>query len=289
MAYADFVTAMMAFFLLLWLLSTSSKATLEGIAEYFTPTTGVRDGLGIGFKGGAADALQGIQKSDMGEPGVVTGTTQMGVSPENPEKQAPTPAEEEDNLFAQGATAITQAFSREKALQPYQENIRVQETPEGLKIDIMDSDKYGMFEPASATLTEHGQLILGKMAMILKRMPTYMAIDGHTDASPLETGQGDYTNWELSSDRAQSARRYLVKTGMEPERPKRVTGLADKQLLAPNEPRNPRNRRITLTMLRGSHILIPDAAVPEMAKPSAPVPAPVPTKAVAPAADAATH
>jgi chemotaxis protein MotB len=261
-AYADFVTAMMAFFLLLWLLSTSSKATLEGISEYFTPTTGVKDSQGIGFKGGTSATVNGTSKSNMSQPGVITGTTPSGAVAENEEKKAPEESDQDDNLFKEGATAVTQAFSQDKALQAYQENIQVQETPEGLRIDITDSDKYPMFDQGTPNLTSHGQIILGKMASILKRMPNYLSITGHTDGSPVESGKADYTNWELSSDRAQAARRFLLKSGMEPERPKRIVGMADKEMLVPSEPRSPKNRRITLVMLRGSHILIPDSAVP---------------------------
>jgi len=267
-AYADFVTAMMAFFLLLWLLSTSSKATLEGISEYFTPTTGVQDGQGIGFKGGSTDAISGAAKTNMATPGVVTGRAPPGTVAGNPDQQAPVDADKEDNLFKEGASAVTQAFNESKALQPYKDNILVESTPEGLKIDITDTDKFPMFDTGTDRLTKHGQIILGKMADILKRMPNYMSVSGHTDGSSAEAGRADYGNWELSSDRAQASRRFLAKSGMEAERFKRVVGLADKELLVPSEPRSPRNRRITLIMLRGSHILIPDAAVPDMAEPT---------------------
>lgn len=267
-AYADFVTAMMAFFLLLWLLSTSSKATLEGVAQYFTPTTGVRDSKGIGFDGGLSDSPVGSAKSNMSQPGVVTGRSPSGEIADNPDHKAPTESNQDDNLFKEGASALTQAFTQNKVLQPYQDNINVEQTTEGLKIDITDTDKYAMFNVGTDTLTEHGQIILAKMGDILKRMPNYMSISGHTDGSPQEAGRADYGNWELSSDRAQAARRYLAKSGMEAERFKRIVGLADKEMLIPSEPRSPRNRRITLIMLRGSHILIPDSAVPDMAAPA---------------------
>ncbi len=267
-AYADFVTAMMAFFLLLWLLSTSSKATLEGIAEYFTPTIGVTGAQGIGFKGGASATAVGTAKSDMSNPGVVTGATPAGAVSKAPEMQAPTENHEDDNLFKQGGDAIQQAFTQDKSLSQYQQNISVEQTAEGLKIDLMDSDKYPMFEPHSATLTVHGQAILARMAPLIKKMPNYMSVTGHTDASPAEAGnaQTGYTNWELSADRANMTRRYLEKSGIEPERAKKVVGMADQELLVPGEPRNPRNRRVSIIMLRGSHILIPDAALSDQKK-----------------------
>lgn len=256
-AYADFVTAMMAFFLLLWLLSTSSKATLEGIAEFFTPTIGITGAQGIGFKGGAAATAMGTSRSSMSDPGVVTGATPSGAVSQAPDRQAPTESDQEDNLFKRGGESIQQAFSQEADLQQYINNISIEQTPEGLKIDLMDTSKYGMFEGGTPVLSEHGKKVLGRMAQLIRRMPNFISITGHTDGSPAEMNQPGYSNWELSSDRANSARRFLLQAGMEQERPKKVIGMGDTELLVPSEPRNPRNRRISIIMLRGSHILLP--------------------------------
>ncbi len=277
-AYADFVTAMMAFFLLLWLLSSASKETLQGLSEYFTPTQGLKDSQGIGFDGGATPNTKGTAKGEMSNPAITSGQTPSGIIPENPENTAASDANQDDNLFKEGASSIEQAFSKEEALKQYLENISVKQTPEGLRIDITDSDKFAMFERGSARLTVHGETILHKMSELLKKMPNFMAISGHTDASPLETGTPEYSNWELSADRAQTARRFLVKSGIEQERPKRITGMADKELFMPTEPRSPKNRRISLLMLRGSHILIPDGAIPA-SSPSLGVRAPAPEDA----------
>lgn len=283
-AYADFVTAMMAFFLLLWLLASSSKATLEGIAEYFTPTTGIKDSQGIGFKGGLSDAISGTARSNMAMPGVVVGRAPSGAVADNPERPSPTDSNMDDNLFAKGASALTQSIHEEQALQAYQANIGVEQTSEGLRVTISDSDKYPMFEPGKPQLSAHGEAVLGAMAALLERMPNYMTIIGHTDASPIEAGTKDYSAWELSSDRAQAARRYLVRAGLGADRFKRVIGMADRELLVPSEPRSPRNRRIALIMLRG-HMLIPDTAVPATEAPAAPAAEPV-AEAPAPAAEA---
>lgn len=284
-AYADFVTAMMAFFLLLWLLSTSSKSKLEGLAEFFTPTTGVKGEKGIGFKGGTSDTTIGVSKSNTANPGVITGQAATGVTPDSVD-QAKSEADQDANLFKQGATAIEQSFTKDESLKQYQDNINVQMTSEGLKIDVMDSDKFGMFEPGTARLTTHGQAILTRVSQLVKKLPNFMALSGHTDASPAETGRADYTNWELSSDRAQAARRFMTKAGLEPERSKKVTGMADRELFTPQEPRGPKNRRVSIIMLRGSHMLIPDAAIPkgadsapEAAAPAAEQPAEAPAAA----------
>jgi chemotaxis protein MotB len=261
-AYADFVTAMMAFFLLLWLLSSSSKETLSGLSEYFTPTQGIKDSQGIGFEGGLTPNEKGISKANKSDPAIISGHTPSGTVPNDPDYKAKEETDAEDNLFKQSQSAIEQAIQQDAALQQYAGNIAFQQTTEGLRIDIMDSDKFAMFEKGSANLTEHGRTILTQMTKLIKRMPNFMSITGHTDASPAETGRADYTNWELSADRAQAARRFFIKAGIEPERPKKVVGMADRELYTPNEPRGPKNRRIALVMLRGSHILIPDASVP---------------------------
>ena len=281
-AYADFVTAMMAFFLLLWLLSSASKETLQGLSEYFTPTQGLKDSQGIGFEGGATPIKDGISKSLKSNPGVVTGYTPTGAANDEPESKSPMEAEKEDNLFKMGAEAVNQAFNQEASLQQYSQNVSVTQTAEGLRIDITDTDKFSMFERSSASLTDHGRTILARMATLMEKMPNFIAIYGHTDASPAETGKIDYSNWELSADRAQAARRFLTKSGVDPGRTKKVTGMADRELFTPSEPRGAKNRRIAIVMLRGSHILIPESAVP----PSA-IDAPASAPASVPAAPAA--
>ena len=285
-AYADFVTAMMAFFLLLWLLSSASKETLTGLSEYFTPTQGVKDSQGIGFQGGTSPDTKGISKTVMSSPNIVTGHTPSGVTSENPDTPSKEQSDQDDNLFKKGASAVEQAFNSDPSVKQYAENVSVEQTTEGLRITIADSDKYAMFEKSSATLTDHGRAVLAKMAELVRKMPNFMAIYGSTDASPAETGSANYTNWELSADRAQAARRFLTRSGVEQERTKKVTGLADKELYVPTEPRSPKNRRISLVMLRGSHILIPDSAVPS--HDAAVAPAPVTALAPAPATPAAS-
>jgi chemotaxis protein MotB len=282
-AYADFVTAMMAFFLLLWLLSSSSKETLAGLSEYFTPTQGITGNIGIKDAGGTSPDVQGTKKSSLSQQTIVAGNTPSGQVSENPEKQSKEETQMEDNLFSRGADSVVQAM-RQEAMQQYSDNVNVKVTPEGLRIDITDSDKYAMFERGSATLTAHGEKILARMAQIIQKMPNFMAIYGHTDASPAEAGKLDYSNWELSSDRAQSARRFLTKSGIEAERSKKVIGMADRELFTPAEPRGPKNRRIALVMLRGSHILIPDGAVPPKSEGPVVAPPQMPEEPAAPAA-----
>lgn len=274
-AYADFVTAMMAFFLLLWLLSTTTPEQKLGLAEYFTPTVGIKDSMGIGFKGGLKQSELGRAKSDLVDPGLVASAVKQGDAPEapnaqqgksDPDAQDAAPAKkteeiiEEDTENFKTATAdIKQAIQENKDLKDYQNNIVIQDTPEGLKIDMIDDPQKPMFLPGSGTLSDMGKKVLDSMANMIMKTPNNISISGHTDAGA-STVNPNYTNWELSADRALSARRFLSTTQLEQERVTKISALADKELLTPQEPQSPRNRRITLILLRGSYFRDPKAA-----------------------------
>ncbi len=260
-AYADFVTAMMAFFLLLWLLSSASESQLEGIAEYFTPTVGLKDQAGIGFQGGEAPTDIGTKKDDKTPPGIVIGMQPQGPIPKDPEKEALIESTEDANLFEKAQEAIKQAFEENPNLQEFKDNIIVEQTPEGLKIELLDSDKESMFQPGSAELSKFGMEILKRMLPVIEAMPNHISITGHTDATPFPAGSR-LSNWDLSSGRANSARRHLVELGMDGQRPAKIVGRADRELLFPQEPKSPRNRRITIILLRGSHLNIPLTHMP---------------------------
>lgn len=251
-AYADFVTAMMAFFLLLWLLSTATDETLEGLAEYFTPTIGLKDQMGIGFEGGEAPVEDGTKKSDRTPPGIVVGMTPQGPIPQDPQKKALIESTEDANLFEKAQEDIKQAFESDPNLAEFKDNIVLEQTPEGLKIKLVDSDKENMFQPGSVELTPFGQRILLKMVPVIEQMPNRISIVGHTDAVP--SSSATQTNWELSAERANSARRFFVRNGVLTERVAKIVGLADKELLLPDDPKNPKNRRIEVILLRGSHL-----------------------------------
>lgn len=260
-AYADFVTAMMAFFLLLWLLSSTDEAKLEGLAEYFTPTVGLKDSMGIGFEGGETVNEEGTKKSDKSPPGIVTAPP-PGQTSSDAEKKALVEGNKDAQLFEKAEEAMKQAFESDPNLRDLAENIVMEQTPEGLKIDITDSDQHPMFDPGSITLTQYGMRVLAKMAGLIEQMPNFISITGHTDASPMTSRGTDYTNWELSSDRANSARRYLLRAGVNPIRPQKVTGQAAADLLDPTQPNSPRNRRITIILLRGAYLDLDESEMP---------------------------
>lgn len=251
-AYADFVTAMMAFFLLLWLIASTSESQKEGIAEYFTPTVGLRDSMGIGFEGGQSPDQEGTKKDDSSPISIIQLASPRGQSPEKDRKTL-IEADQESQLFEQAREEIKKAFEEDPNLREFRDQIIVEQTPEGLKIEVQDSDKEPMFVSGSANMSDFGKKVMDKLGDVIEKMPNYISITGHTDAEPLNARGGTYTNWELSADRANSARRELIHGGMEEERVGKVQGLASTELLLPEEPASHRNRRITIILLRGSH------------------------------------
>lgn len=262
-AYADFVTAMMAFFLLLWLISAANSGMfdVEALADYFTPTTGLKDQAGIGFQGGTSPTDIGDRKDNKTPPAIVVGSQPQGPKPTDPEKEALIESTEDANLFEKAQEAIKQAFESDPNLQEFKDNIIVEQTPEGLKIEILDSDKESMFKPGSVELSAYGKDVLKRMLPVIEAMPNHISVTGHTDATPFPKGS-KLSNWDLSSGRANSARRYLGEVGMEAERTAKIVGRADQELLFPQEPTSPRNRRITIILLRGSHLMMPETMMP---------------------------
>jgi chemotaxis protein MotB len=253
-AYADFVTAMMAFFLLLWLLQATAQSQKEGIAEYFTPTIGVRDAAGIGFKGGKTSYDEGRKVAEKSPPGIIVGSMPQGPVAKPQDKKSPVESEGDSNLFEKGEKNIKQAIEEDPNFRDFKDNVIVEQNPEGLKIQIIDDDKMPMFEQKATQLTQAGEKILKKMSQVIKQMPNRIAITGHTEATNYIDTTMTYTNWELTADRANSARRFLMGTNLEPSRIAKVTGRADQELLDAKAPTSPRNRRIEIILLRASYL-----------------------------------
>jgi len=272
-AYADFVTAMMAFFLLLWLLNVTTPDQKKGIADYFTPTIGIKGGKGIGVRGGRSPMSRGTAKNDLTVPGLVVGQVQQGPIAKDPNdakhpdesseatatgskdkpggQNAPSRQDSLDSeAFKLAGEEVRQALSEDPDLKQFNNNVEVHETPEGLKIELIDDEKKSMFVAGGAELSADGKKVLDGMANIVAKTPNAITIFGHTDVGgPLMNPK--YTNWELSTDRANSARRALITTQIEPERVFKVVGLADKDLLVKSEPASPRNRRVSILLMRG--------------------------------------
>ncbi len=290
-AYADFVTAMMAFFLLLWLLATTSPEQRKGIAEYFTPTMGLKDAKGIGFEGGLTPNETGTSKSTLSQPGLVPGQVQQGPLPNTPtpvsetapaqetngadkgmaaDSTSPKPSEappadnnntaDEENELNKAKEEVLSAFDNTPDLQRYRNNVVISNTPEGLKIDLVDDDRNALFNPGTANMTDMGRVMLRAVSNVVLRTTNHVAVTGHTETTHYPPGT-PYTNWELSSDRASAARRFLSQNIVEPDRIIRVAGMADQELLQPKEPQSSRNRHISLLLMRNSHMSGKDSHV----------------------------
>ncbi|HYG87034.1 MAG TPA: flagellar motor protein MotB [Azospirillum sp.] len=340
-AYADFVTAMMAFFLLLWLLNVTTSDQRKGIADYFAPVSVSRETSGSGgMLGGQTVTAPGAQinSSSPMTPDIPTTPSLTGVGGEEPmsgaeggpnsgsaqaeqkpnenrleyqqrleqlAKQLGIPGQKpgeklsdfadrvseataklqeqqsEGKQFQQTANEIRQAIQSIPELQPLAQNLMIDQTPEGLRIQIVDQDRVSMFPGGSAQMYPQTRQLVMQVAQALNKLPNKLSISGHTDATPFTGGGRD--NWDLSTERANATRRALLAGGVPETRVQDVVGRADRDLLVPDQPGSPRNRRISIVLLREAQAKAP-AAGGQSAKPAAPAAAPAP--APAPAAPA---
>jgi len=265
-AYADFTTAMMAFFMLLWLLNVSDKETLEGLADYFSQTaatTSSESGAGKPLAGSALSA----------EGALTSGSVALQI-PAPP----PTAAVDEQQVGrdSEDANAVQResfdsTINNDKALEELTQQLRitlqespdlrqnldqllVEQTPEGVRVQLIDKDQRPLFRPGSAQLYEFAQKLLTRVGEVIGRLPNQIEITGHTDAGP--TGQGTgYTNWELSSDRANAARRVLSDAGVSQDRFAASIGKADTDPIYGDEPFRPENRRIAILVVRQAPVV----------------------------------
>ena len=269
-AYADFVTAMMAFFLLLWLLNVTTKQQQEGIAEYFNPLSVSKNSSGSdGMLSGKTITSDGASKSTAAEKMVaVPFSGQQGdtegkhdkqgnndgrlMTPEErraAEKAQREAVEREEKKFGEIEEQIKQQIEAVPDLKDLAENLLIEKTPDGLRIQIVDRDKNPMFPSGSAEPYDKAKRLLQVIGKAIKPLPNKLSVTGHTDGSPMAPS-GRYTNWELSADRANAARRVLYGEGNGDDRFQRVEGKADREHLFAEDPRDPRNRRISVTVLR---------------------------------------
>ena len=289
-AYADFVTAMMAFFLLLWLLNATTDEQKQGIADYFTPASVSKNFSGSGgVMGGKTMSKEGVMARDRSAVNVTvsipadtpvsepeeqnrqgqTEGTSLGDSNQNMpsvvdrEQLEQLMAMEEQEQLEAAEEELRQALDSVPQLQELQENMIVEQTPEGLRIQIVDQDKRSMFPLGSANMFDHTRQLMELVVGAIKDLPQRIAIKGHTDATPYSTDNG-YSNWELSTDRANASRRALIAGGLPAERIESVSGRADQEPLIPEDPFSAQNRRISITLLRETKMA---AGATEEAKP----------------------
>jgi chemotaxis protein MotB len=303
-AYADFVTAMMAFFLLLWLLNVTTDVQKRGIADYFEPTIaaksdasgsgGILGGKAIGKPGAmqqdavapsVAMPIPAERQPDDGDDGEDSGAPSKAADSRDPQpadkaqsagkSEAPdfaakldkiseaaaakSGAEREERQFAAAEFALRQAMQDIPELKNLAENLVVDRTPEGLRIQIVDQDKTSMFALGSSEMAEPAKKLMALVTQVVQRLPNKISVSGHTDATPF-TRAGAYGNWELSADRANASRRALVGAGLPVERIAKVVGVADREPMVADQPTSPRNRRITMVLLHETRAPAKDAA-----------------------------
>ena len=249
-AYADFVTAMMAFFLLMWLLGSTAKGELQGIAAYFSSP------LKVAMAGG-----DGAGNSSSVIPGGGNDLTKVHGQVRRSDSE--TEKERRMSIDTARAERARQDAARIKALQSkidamitenprlneYSSQIRLETTPDGLQIQIVDNQNRPMFDSGSALVKPYMRDILREIGAALGGVENRISLAGHTDSAPYGNSDRGYSNWELSADRANASRRELVSAGMPDAKLGRVVGLAASDLLEPDNPRAPANRRITITVL----------------------------------------
>ena len=263
-AYADFVTAMMAFFLLLWLLNATTEEQKRGISEYFTPASvSLSTGGAGGMLGGQSISPGASVSATSSAPVIVTITsppppaiTETVEKDPNEEALEKFKAEQEQASFEEAQDALQQALQEDPELAGLKDNLVVDMTPEGMRIQILDKEGAGMFASGSATLKPQTRKLFEKVAQAIEKLPNKLSISGHTDSTPFN--RGDYSNWELSSDRAHASRRALADSGLGGDRFARVTGKADIEPLNLEDPFQPENRRISIILLREAPVLPPE-------------------------------
>ncbi|WP_340572392.1 flagellar motor protein MotB [Stenotrophomonas sp. G106K1] len=249
-AYADFVTAMMAFFLVLWLMASTSKPERAAISEYFrnpSPLVGssATPAPGMAGPGGASTSMIKLG----GATDVSRGNSNDPF--QNQQESIPQPVDEQQRDKQQLEALmkeLQEAISRSQALEPFKDQLLLDLTPEGLRIQIVDKQNRPMFDLGSATLKPYTQQILHELAEYLNHVPNRISLTGHTDITAYSAARG-YGNWELSADRANAARRALVDGGMDDSKITRVVGLSSSVLFDRTDPQNPINRRISIVVM----------------------------------------
>jgi chemotaxis protein MotB len=233
---------MMAFFLLLWLLASTTQDERAGISDYFTPSeTGPSSGTG------ASDSmidLGGVQDTPRGKDGE---DWQEGAG-ELIEEQTQEALEKEQVRLESLLEALKESIESSQALKPFKDQLLLEITPEGLRIQIVDKENRPMFDSGSAVLKDYTRKILRELAKTINTVPNKISLTGHTDISRFLSARG-YTNWELSADRANASRRELVLGGLSEKKIAKVVGLASMVLFDAQNPRSPINRRIAIVVM----------------------------------------
>jgi chemotaxis protein MotB len=271
-AYADFVTAMMAFFLLMWLINTTSPEQKRGIADYFAPASvsettsgagGILAGTALGNEGAKQNGSQSIVQDaspDSRHPD--DGRSKDGAKASTAEQATTDQLREalqkrEEAAFASAAQSLRQALQDMPELAELSKNIIIDQTPEGLRIQLVDQEGRSMFNQGTAVPNDRAKLLLRAIAKIINQLPNRISIYGHTSANvgSAKKANGD---WPLSFARADASRNIMEAAGVDPDRVYQTSGKATSEPLYPDDPTLPGNRRIAIVLLREAPVLPPD-------------------------------
>ena len=272
-AYADFVTAMMAFFLLMWLINTTTPEQKRGIADYFAPQSiaqtvsgsgGVLGGKVMGQESArAGGSVAMFQKNSPPSKNTTDKSAQAGVSQggatnadgtsndaqaNNPDGQNATTSTQNGD-FAHAAEAIHQAIADNPDISALSKQVVVDQTPEGMRIQLVDQDGRPMFQQGTATPMPYTRKLLETIAKVIDRLPNRVSIAGHTEGKVF-SGPNGMTNWELSAQRANAGRAILAAAGLSSDRVYEVAGKAGAEPLLPEDPNASANRRLSITLMR---------------------------------------
>jgi chemotaxis protein MotB len=246
-AYADFVTAMMAFFLLMWLIGATNEKQRKALADYFAPTlvqTKQESAGSNGFFGG--DSI--VSVDDYPNRAGQTGTQSITIPKDATGGAKEGAARAADRYrFGQLKNALQRKMEKDAVLKRFGKNISFTETLEGLRIDLVDEADFSMFASGTDRLMPAAADLLRAVGDVVRDVPNGVIVRGHTDAMPY-TRDRSLTNWQLSAGRAETTRRVLGQQQVEPYRFARIEGVADREPYNPNDPFDARNRRMSITL-----------------------------------------
>jgi chemotaxis protein MotB len=273
-AYADFVTAMMAFFLLLWLLGATDANKRRGIADYFTPTlidyrqnsagsTGILGGDSIIAQDNYPHRASQTGSRAITIPRDVTGGTREGDAPRSQDR----------DQFGRLRAELMRRIQASPDLRRLANHVSFTESEEGLRIDLVDEADFSMFRVGTADLLPQARQLIQQVSQVIAGVPNAVIIRGHTDSLPYSAGRTT-NNWTLSSARAESTRATLEDTGLSMDRIARIEGVADRNPFVPQNRYDPRNRRISITLAWRNAPGQPNPAQPGPAQPETPPPRP---------------
>ena len=246
-AYADFATAMMAFFLLMWLLGATTEKQRKALADYFSPTIVQKKEESAGSDGIFGGASL-IDPDKYPHKAAQTGTRALTIpkSAKGGPKESNSKADDEAR-FASMKQLLQYRLNSSPAMRRYARSVRFVETVDGLRIDLVDDADFAMFLVGTDHMTAEATNLMGVIAQVINEVPNAVVVRGHTDASPYTRSQ-TLSNWTLSTARAEATRRALVLQGVDTRRFARIEGVADREPYNPVDRFDPRNRRMSVTL-----------------------------------------